>query len=90
MDFNGLTKRFLLGEWKKTVSTLSRARAIREALESLKPRAIKERQRIEIAVENLTHLRRVYRKLEVANSRLTEENQMLNEKLGVLEENKEE
>ena len=90
MDFNGLTRRFLLGEWKASVSILSRARAIKEALESLKPRTIKERQRIEIALENLTHIRRGYRKLEEVNSRLIEENQTLNEKLSVLEENKEE
>ncbi len=90
MDFNGLTRKFLLGEWKAPVSILSRARAIKEALESLKPRTIKERQRIEIALENLTHIRRGYRKLEETNNRLTEENQALNEKLSVLEENKEE
>tara|TARA_R110002074_G_scaffold245811_2_gene417749 strand:- start:3141 stop:3413 length:273 start_codon:yes stop_codon:yes gene_type:complete len=90
MDFNGLTRRFLLGEWRAPVSILSRARAIKEALESLKPRTNKERQRIEIALENVTHVRRGYRKLEEANNRLTEENQNLNERLNILEENKEE
>ena len=47
MNFNNLTRRFLLGEWKQNVSVMSRARAIKEALESLKPRTIKERQRCE-------------------------------------------
>jgi len=90
VDFNKITRKFLLGEWKQGVSILSRARAIKEALESLKPRTIKERQRIELALENLTHVRRSYRKLEEQNRVLTEENQQLNEKLQILEENKEE
>ena len=89
MDFGQMTRKFLLGEWKTGVSILSRARAIKEALESLKPRTIKERQRIELALENLSHLRRGYRKLEEQNLTLTEENKTLSEKLQVLEENKE-
>ena len=90
MNFNDLTRKFLLGEWKKNVSTLSRARAIKEAIESLKPRTIKERQRIEVALENLAYLRRGCRKLEEQNRVLSEENTQLNEKLNLLEENKEE
>ena len=88
MSFNDITRKFLIGEWKKNVSALSRARAIKEALESLKPRTIKERQRIELALENLSHLRRGYRKLEEQNNFLMEENLKLNEKLTLLEENK--
>ena len=85
MDFNKITRK-----WKEGVSVLSRVRAIKEAFESLKPRTIKERQRIELALENLTHVRRNYRKLEEQNNVLSEENRQLNEKLQVLEENKEE
>lgn len=88
MDFDKVTRKFLLGEWKQSTSILSRARAIKEALESLKPRTIKERQRVELALENLTHLRRGYRKLEEHNATLTEENQQLTEKLQVLEESR--
>ena len=79
-----------MGEWKQNVSVMSRARAIKEALESLKPRTIKERQRIELALENLGHLRRSHRKLEEQNKILMEENSQLSEKLTLLEENKEE
>ena len=88
MDFDKVTRKFLLGEWKQGTSILSRARAVKEALESLKPRTIKERQRIELALENLTHMRRGYRKLEEQNATLTEENQQLSEKLQVLEESR--
>jgi hypothetical protein len=90
MSFNDLTRKFLMGEWKQDVSILSRARTIREALESLKPRTIKERQRIEIALENLSHMRRGYRKLEEKNKAIMEENASLNEKLNLLEESREE
>ena len=90
MNFNDLTRKFLMGEWKQNVSVMSRARAIKEALESLKPRTIKERQRIELALENLGHLRRSHRKLEEQNKILMEENSQLSEKLTLLEENKEE
>lgn len=88
MNFNDLTRKFLMGEGKK-VSALSRSAAIKEALESLKPRTKREKQRIEIALENLGHLRRSHRKLEEQNKFLMEENQQLNEKLNLLEENKE-
>lgn len=90
MNFNDLTRKFLLGERAAKPSIFSRARAIKEALESLKPRTKKERQRIEIALENLSHLRRGYRKLEEQNRAIMEENALLNEKLTLLEENKEE
>ena len=86
MNFNKLTRNFLLGEWKQNVSILSRVRAIQEAFESLKPRTIREKQRIELALENLTHIRRGYRKLEEQNNVLIEENSQLNERLQILEE----
>ena len=84
MDFNKLTRKFLLGEWKQEgISSLARAQAI-----SLNLRTIKERQRVEVALENLAHLRRNCRKLEERNAILTEENQQLTEKLQILEESR--
>jgi len=89
MDFNKLTRKFLLGEWKQEgISSLARAQAIREVFESLNLRTIKERQRVEVALENLAHLRRDCRKLEERNAILTEENQQLTEKLQILEESR--
>ena len=83
VDFGKMTKRFLLGEWNTKASTSSRLASIKEALGSLKPRTIKERQRIELALENLTHVRREHRKLQ-------EQVKVLEEKLQILEESKEE
>ncbi len=88
MDFNKMTREFLMGEARGKTSMMSRLRAVREAIESLKPRTIREKQRIEIANENLTHIRRGYRKLEEQNRVLLEENNQLNEKLQLLEEEK--
>lgn len=79
MDFDKLTRKFLLGEWRGSVSVNSRLSSIKEALQSLRPRTIKEQQRVELALENLTHIRRGYRKLQ-------EEHKILEEKLQILEE----
>ncbi len=93
MNFNDLTRKFLMGEWKKggkrKITAAARARTIKDVLENLNVRTIKERQRIEIALENLSYLRREHRKLEEQNRVIMEENQQLNEKLNLLEENKE-
>tara|TARA_R110000824_G_scaffold47486_7_gene135206 strand:- start:366 stop:617 length:252 start_codon:yes stop_codon:yes gene_type:complete len=82
MDFGNMTRKFLMGEWNTKVSTTSRIASIKEALQSLKPRTNRERQRVELALENLTHVRREHRKLK-------EQVLVLEERLQVLEEGKE-
>lgn len=81
MDFGNMTRKFLMGEWNTKASTSSRIASIKEALQSLKPRTIREKQRIELALENLTHVRREHRKLK-------EQVTVLEERLQVLEEGK--
>tara|TARA_R110000751_G_scaffold156805_1_gene262160 strand:+ start:290 stop:574 length:285 start_codon:yes stop_codon:yes gene_type:complete len=91
MDFEKITRKFLLGEWKRPAkgpSGLAYARAIKETIESFNLRTIKERHRAEVALENLQSMRKDYRRLEEQNVILTEENQQLNEKLQVLEESR--
>ena len=70
-----------MGEWNSKASTSSRIASIKEALQSLKPRTIREQQRVELALENLTHVRREHRKLK-------EQVTVLEERLQVLEEGK--
>jgi hypothetical protein len=82
MNFENMTRKFLLGEWNTKASTSSRLASIKEALQSLKPRTIRERQRVELALENLTHVRREYRKIQ-------EQVRVLEERLQILEEGKE-
>jgi hypothetical protein len=83
MNFENMTRKFLLGEWNTRASTSSRLASIKEALQSLNPRTLKERHRVELALENLTHIRRAHRKLQ-------EQVHVLEERLQVLEEGKEE
>ncbi len=70
-----------MGEWNTKASTTSRIASIKEALQSLKPRTLQEKQRVELALENLTHVRREHRKLK-------EQVTILEERLQVLEESK--
>jgi len=79
MDFGNMTRKFLMGEWNSSVSTTARIASIKEALQSLKPRTKGEKQRVELALENLTHVRREHRKLK-------EQVNILEERLQVLEE----
>lgn len=81
MDFGNMTRRFLMGEWNTQASSTSRIASIGEALKSLKPRTLQEKQRIELALENLTHIRREHRKLK-------EQVLVLEERLLILEEGK--
>ena len=83
MEFNRMTRKFLMGEWNTKASSTSRIASIGEALKSLKPRTLQEKHRIELALENLTHIRREHRKLQ-------EQVHVLEERLQILEEGKEE
>jgi len=79
MDFGNMTRKFLMGEWKTGASTTSRLAHIKEALQSLKPRTLQEKQRVELALENLMHIRREHKKLQ-------EQVHVLEERLQILEE----
>jgi len=81
-DFDGMTKRFLLGE-SKSVSTKAYLRALKEGLSKLRPSS----QSQAVLVENMrTQLSKVARDF----SSLQEKVSMLEEQLSVLEENKKE
>jgi len=79
MDFGNMTRKFLMGEWKTGASASSRLAHIKEALQSLKPRTLQEKQRVELALENLMHIRREHKKLQ-------EQVHVLEERLQILEE----
>lgn len=81
-DFDGMTKRFLLGE-SKTINTRAYLRALKEGLSNLRPSS----QTQAVLVENMkTQLSAVTRNF----SNLQEKLSMLEERLSVLEENKKE
>lgn len=82
LDFDGMTKRFLLGE-SKDASTKAYLRALREGLSKLRPSS----QSQAVLIENMrTQLVKVARDF----SSLQEKLSMLEEQLSVLEENKKE
>jgi chromosome segregation ATPase len=90
MNFDYMTKKFILGEWKADKPTVTGyIQSIGELLESLKGRSKAERNRITMAKTHLREVRKRVKMLEeqvqVAEEKLT----LLEEKLLVLEENKE-
>ena len=79
--FNRLTSQFVLDEGKEAPSLASYIQSLKEIVYSLSPRSKTEGRRIEIAKSHL-------REIKLYTRRLEEENKHLQEKLSLLEENK--
>ncbi len=79
--FNRLTSQFVLDEGKEAPSLASYIQSLKEIVYSLSPRTKTEGRRIEIAKSHL-------REINLYAKRLEEENRHLQEKLSLLEENK--
>ena len=90
MNFDYMTKKFILGEWKADKPTVAGyIQSIGELLESLKGRSKTERNRITMAKTHLREVRKRVRLLEEQVQLADEKLAVLEEKLSVLEENKE-
>lgn len=88
---NDLTRKFLLNESDSTNPTIkSRLMALEELLTKISGKSLTEFRRLEIIREQVKELKRDIRKLEEKNFLLEQENKNLQEKLTLLEENKEE
>lgn len=88
---NDLTRKFLLNEGDLSNPTIkSRLMALEELLTKISGKSLTEFRRLEIIREQLKELKRDIRKLEERNFLLEQENKDLQEKLTLLEENKEE
>ena len=84
MDFDGLTRKFLEGDFLKegkSPDINSYIQTLGEILDNFKPRSITERRRLEAAQEQLKEIRRHTR-------RMHSQIHILEEKLSILEENK--
>jgi uncharacterized alpha-E superfamily protein len=81
IDWNSMTRKFLLGERNNPPSMRSYIQSLNEILKNLNPSSMRERRNVEIAIEHLRGINRHTRKLE-------EKVLMLEEKLKVLEEDK--
>ena len=82
VDFDNMTRNFLLNEEKTSVDSFSYIQAIREMLDRMNPHTIRESRSIALIKE---HLREISRGLK----RVMDENKQLQERLIVLEEDKE-
>jgi hypothetical protein len=82
MDYDKMTRKFLLGEVNDSPSIGSYLQSLKEALANLRPTTQTDKRRLEIANNQLREVRRRVRKLQ-------ENHDMLEERLKILEESKE-
>ena len=81
IDFDSMTRKFLLGENHNSPGMRSYIQSLNEILRSLSPKTQMEKRRVEIALEHVREIKRHTRKLE-------ERVFVLEDKLQVLEEDK--
>ena len=81
IDWDSMTRKFLIGEGHNPPSVRSYIQSLSEILKAISPKTQTERRRVEIALEHVREIKRHTRKLE-------ERVVMLEEKLQVLEEGK--
>ena len=79
IDFNSMTRRFLMGEGKQEISPNALLQALGEALSSIRPRSLRDENKIAVAKKHLHEITRSFRRLQ-------EQVNVLEEKLQVLEE----
>ena len=81
IDWDSMTRKFLLGERINPPSLRSYIQSLNEILKHINPPSLREKRNVEIAIEHLRGINRHTRKLE-------EKVSLLEEKLKVLEEGK--
>tara|TARA_R110001583_G_scaffold2257_4_gene16656 strand:+ start:733 stop:1095 length:363 start_codon:yes stop_codon:yes gene_type:complete len=79
IDFNLITRRFLMGEGKQEISPNALLQALSETLGSLRPSSRTDENRIAVAKKHIREITRSFRRLQ-------EQVNVLEEQLQVLEE----
>lgn len=79
IDFNKMTRRFLMGEGKQEINPHAHLQALKEVLSTVNPSTMRDENKIAIAKKHLYEITRSFRKLQ-------EQVNVLEEKLQVLEE----
>jgi len=82
IDFDAMTRSFLLNEEQDSPDTLSYVQAITEILDRMNPRSIRESRNIAVMKSHLKEIGR-------GTKRMMAENRQLQERLSILEEEKE-
>ena len=79
IDFNKMTRKLLMGEGRQDVNPHALLQALSETISSIRPRSLRDENKIAIAKNHLREITRSFRKLQ-------EQVNILEEKLQVLEE----
>jgi hypothetical protein len=79
IDFNAMTRRFLMGEGQQKISPNALLQALNETIRSLRPSSRTDENRIAVAVSHIREITRSFRKLQ-------EQVNILEEQVKVLEE----
>lgn len=85
-DLRKMTREFLMGESKKSVSVYSHVQSLMDILSSMRFSTKIGGRRAEMAKLHLQEIKKSVRRLEENVRKLEEENQLLEEQLKVLEE----
>jgi len=78
MNLNDMTRRFLLRE-EKSKSAMTYLQALKETIDSLRPRTQSDYRRIEIAKQHIAEVRKITRKLQERVILLEEQVKVLGE-----------
>lgn len=78
IDFDKMTRNFILNEGNGP-SVISYIQSLAEALNAMRPNTVADSRRLEIAKENLSNVKRHFRRLEEKISFLEEELKILQE-----------
>ena len=79
IDFNAMTRRFLMGEGRQDINPHALLQALSEALSTIRPTTRRDENKIAVARKHLHEITRSFRKLQ-------EQVNVLEEQLKVLEE----
>ena len=81
LDFNELTRKFLLGETKSMPSVRAYAESVLRIIDEVRPKSQRENRQLSVAKQHLQEIKRLNRKLE-------EKITLLEEQVKILEEGK--
>tara|TARA_Y100001973_G_C5208914_1_gene343846 strand:+ start:9497 stop:9775 length:279 start_codon:yes stop_codon:yes gene_type:complete len=79
IDLNKITKNFLMKEWKENPTLSGYIQSVHELLSSLRPKTLKEQNRVSVARQQIKEIKKLTKKLE-------ERVRILEEQIQVLEE----
>ena len=80
IDFNKITRKFLLGEWKENPTINGYIQSVNDILSSIRPKTIREKNKLSVAKQQINEIKKLSRKLQERVTILEEQVQILEEK----------